>query len=57
MEVKLNEEGGLRAKAYNKTNNTSDMLSRSLYTQGVGIFYRKEFNNIWELFKGEKSKK
>lgn len=58
VEVKIAKSGALKAKAYNKTNSTTDMLNRNaLYTQGVGIFYRKEFDNVWDLFKGNKSKK
>lgn len=53
VEVKLTPDGRFRVVAFNKTN-TYDQLSESApYTQGVGIFFRKEFDHIGELFSGK----
>ncbi len=61
IEVKLTEDGRFRVKAFNRSNvhsvydiNTFD--DRAPYTQGLGIFYRKEFNSFADLF-GNKKKK
>ena len=60
MEYKLSPEGDIRLKAYNKSN-INDYLEQDImspYTQGLGIFYRKEFDHFGEFFrrKEEKSK-
>jgi hypothetical protein len=59
---KLTRDGRWLLKAYNHSNanswyyyNNYDKVSP--YTQGVGIAYRKEFNNIAELLRGRKNKK
>jgi hypothetical protein len=52
IDYKLTEDGKLRAKAYNKANE-GDILNnqKGPYTQGVGIFYREEFETMGELFR------
>ena len=57
VEVKLTDEGKFRIKAYNKSNNTDLLNSNSPYTQGVGILYRKEFDNLKGLLQGSKASK
>jgi len=51
VEVKVSKDGRLRFKAFNKSveNNIVNNYS-SQYTQGIGIFYREEFNSFGELF-------
>lgn len=51
VDYKLTEDGKLRAKAYNKANE-GDVLNaqKGQYTQGVGIFYREEFETVKELY-------
>lgn len=47
--VKLNRSGKLQLKAYNRSND--DLLyDTSLYTQGIGISFREEFNDFEELY-------
>jgi len=49
IEVKLNQSGSLKMKAFNQSN--SDVsYDKGPYTQGVGVFWRKEFNTLlfWE---------
>jgi len=56
VEVKLTNDGRLRLKAFNRTNTVDLLDNTSPYTQGVGIFYRKEFNNLHELFSNQRKK-
>lgn len=49
VDVKLNKSGKLRLKAFNEANDKL-IYEDSPYTQGVGIFYREEFNTFPELF-------
>ncbi|MBQ2025588.1 MAG: translocation/assembly module TamB domain-containing protein [Paludibacteraceae bacterium] len=49
LEYKLIESGRLRLKAYNKTNDR--LYSTALYTQGLGIMYREDFDTWENLYK------
>lgn len=51
MEYKITEDGKLRVKAFNASNQSYIERTSSNYTQGVGLFYRKEFDNFSDLFK------
>jgi len=55
IEYKWTDDGRFRIKAFNKSN-TVDMLNTNPYKQGVGIFYRKEFDSFKDLFKKKNSK-
>ncbi len=47
-EVKLNKQGSLKMKVFNKAND--DLVTdKGPYTQGIGFFWRREFNflNLW----------
>ncbi|MBR6250234.1 MAG: translocation/assembly module TamB [Bacteroidales bacterium] len=48
MEVKLNKNGNLRAKAYTHSNNDV-IYETSPTTQGIGISYQEDFNTFGEL--------
>ncbi|ALO16411.1 hypothetical protein L21SP5_02788 [Salinivirga cyanobacteriivorans] len=55
VDVKLNRTGKFRVKAYAKSN--EDIYTEAESTQGVGIFYKEEFNTFGELWRrlfGEK---
>jgi hypothetical protein len=54
IEVKITEDGRFRMKVFNRSNTNEFMNMVSPYTQGIGVFYRREFDNIKELFKGYK---
>ncbi len=56
VEVKITSDGRLRLKAFNRTNTVDLLDNTSPYTQGVGIFYRKEFNHLKELFQSQKQR-
>jgi hypothetical protein len=49
INVKLTDNGKLQLKAYNHSNNNL-IYETSPYTQGVGISYREDFNDIDELW-------
>ncbi|TYP97550.1 uncharacterized protein DUF490 [Tenacibaculum adriaticum] len=49
VEVLLNEEGTLRANFFNKPNEVQYSLEEEGYTQGLGLSYQVNFNNIKEL--------
>lgn len=55
VEVKLTDDGRFRLKAFNRSNNNDFNNNLSPYTQGVGFFYRRDFDNIKELFKNPKN--
>ena len=53
FEYKLNQSGKLRAKAYTHTNDYRE-FKKGLTTQGIGLIYSENFNNIQELWKSWK---
>lgn len=58
VDVKLNKTGKIRLKAYAKSN--EDIYTDAETTQGLGIFYKEEFNTfreLWEKLFGSKDKK
>jgi len=50
VEVKITRDGRFRVRAYNKYNNTDITRREAPYTQGVGVFYRREFDRFGDLF-------
>jgi hypothetical protein len=55
VEVKMTPDGQLRVKAFNRSNSNLDILSSyAPYTQGIGIFYRKEFDRFGDIFKSQR---
>jgi len=57
VEVKITQDGRLRIRAFNRTNDIDILEDNTPYTQGVGVFYRKEFNSFRELVQWMKRKK
>ena len=59
VEVLLNEEGSLRATVFNRQNEVQYSAEEEGYTQGIGISYQVNFNNLSDLSKkiGLKKKK
>jgi len=51
IDVKITKDGRFRVKAFNQTNNVDLLDVGAPYTQGLGVFYRKEFDNLSELFR------
>ncbi|HZK07153.1 MAG TPA: translocation/assembly module TamB domain-containing protein [Bacteroidales bacterium] len=50
VEYKITNDGRFRIKAFNRTNDISFLEDNAPYTQGVGIFFRKEFDGFNDLF-------
>jgi len=57
VEYQITKDGRFRIKAFNRTNDISFLEDNAPYTQGVGIFYRKEFDNLKDLFRRDRDKK
>jgi len=51
IEYKITPEGKFKVKAFNKSNYRDILSYKAPYTQGVGVFYRKEFDSWKDLFK------
>jgi hypothetical protein len=49
VDIKLNRSGKLRLKAFTRANDNLIRNYLSQYTQGVGLFYREEFDDFEEL--------
>ena len=57
VDYKLSADGRFRLKGFNKSNdNTQSTLAGGYYTQGVGFFYRVEFETLRSLYKNYLSK-
>ena len=54
IEVKITPEGKFRIKAFNRSNTFDVLNTNSPYTQGVGLFYRREFDSLVELFRQQR---
>jgi len=52
IEVKITDDGAIRIKVFNRSNQYLLVTNDVPYTQGVGIFYRKEFDVFDDLRKG-----
>lgn len=51
VEYLLSKNGNLRLKAYNHFNDQNYYLREALTTQGLGIVYRKDFNDMFKFLK------
>lgn len=51
VEVKITPEGRFRVKAFNRHNSFEVLGSQAPYTQGIGVFYRREFDNLGEFLR------
>ncbi|MEQ8910120.1 MAG: translocation/assembly module TamB domain-containing protein [Vicingaceae bacterium] len=59
VEYKLSKDGRFRVSAFNRSVNNSLLQTVSPYTQGVGLFYREEFdtfNELWRRYFSKDSK-
>lgn len=60
IEYKLTEDGRYRVKGFNRSNDITQVTTTGgPYTQGIGLFYREEFETVNQLFQrySEKFKK
>ena len=51
VEYMITPDGRVYVKGYNKSNTSGVYTNRAPYTQGFGIYYRREFDNFMEIFK------
>ncbi len=51
LEYKLTKAGDIRLKAYNHYNDRYYSLRSAYTTQGIGLLYRKDFNNFRYIFR------
>jgi TamB, inner membrane protein subunit of TAM complex len=52
VDVKASKDGKVRLKAFNRSNNNALINNlNSQYTQGIGVFYREDFNTFGDLFR------
>ena len=54
IEYLLNPKGSWRLKAYNRYNDQNYYLKTATTTQGVGIMYRQDFDNMFAFLKSKK---
>jgi hypothetical protein len=54
VEYKIPPTGRFVLKGYNKSNTVDLLNTNAPYTQGLGIFYRREFDSFGELLKRKK---
>ena len=54
IEYLLNRSGNLRLKAYNHFNDQNYYLRQALTTQGLGVIYRREFDNPFTFLRKRK---
>jgi hypothetical protein len=57
IEYKVFPDGKMRVKAFNRSNANNFMLNNAPYTQGVGLFYRKDFDRFRDIFIRKKKRK
>lgn len=57
IEYLLNPKGSWRLKAYNRYNDQNYYLKTATTTQGVGIMYRQDFDNMFAFLKKKNKKK
>ncbi len=53
FDIKLNKSGKLRFKAFHRANES--YLDQIPYTQGIGLLFREDFNQLKDLFKRKSS--
>lgn len=56
IEYLLNRSGNLRLKAYNHFNDQNYYLRSALTTQGIGVVYRRDFDNPFTFLRRKKRK-
>lgn len=55
-EYKISKDGRFRLRGFNRSANNNLLQNFSPYTQGIGVFYRKEFDTFQELWRSYFSK-
>lgn len=56
VEYKITPDGRFRTRFFNRSNLENPYVDQlAPYSQGIGIFYRRDFNNIQDLFRRNKA--
>ncbi len=55
VEVKVTPEGKFRVKAFNRSNAFDIIHTNAPYTQGIGVFYRREFDQLHDFFRRQRT--
>jgi len=56
IEYKISKDGKFRVKAFNRSNTVDIVANNAPYTQGLAIFYRRDFDRLRELWERKKDK-
>lgn len=56
VEYKINRDGKFRVKAFNQSNDYTTIANNGPYKQGLGLFYREEFDTWGELIRRYREK-
>jgi hypothetical protein len=56
VEYKVTTDGKLRLRAFTQSNDYTNLTTIAPYTQGIGVFYREDFDTFSELMKNYGSK-
>jgi hypothetical protein len=56
IEIKVTADGNVRIKVFNRSNQYLLVTNDVPYTQGVGVFYRREFEELKDLKRKRKNK-
>jgi hypothetical protein len=51
IEYKLTPDGKIRLRAFNRSNNFNSIDYYAPYTQGIGIFYTRDFDRFGDIFR------
>ncbi|MCU0442702.1 MAG: translocation/assembly module TamB [Bacteroidia bacterium] len=51
----LTNDGSIKIRGYNRTSNTNPIYNKNITTQGVGLYYRKEFDRFVDIFQKTKT--
>ncbi len=51
VEYKITQDGRFKIRAFNRTNDIDLINNEAPYTQGLGVFYKTEFNKFSDFFK------
>jgi hypothetical protein len=55
IEYILTQNRRWRVRAFNRTNTVDNLLNNNaLYTQGIGVSWQRDFNNVGEMFRRKK---
>ena len=50
IDYKITNDGKFRVKAFNQSNDYTALLNQSPFTQGLGIYYKEDFESFSILF-------